>query len=761
MDDAIFCCIPRSPPWAQRSRHRTQPPHDEEAPGIRNSSCDCEDVGSSADDDTFEVSPSFFQALCRAPRAPSCSPGRPNKEGNRSSRSAAPHRSASSVSHEVEWLTWVVKEIWPYFNEALRRHVKEFVEPALQENTGFKALRFTGGLHLGDEAPVLGPVDVRRRTAQEHPGIECDVGVRWDTAVQVGLEIPGVVSFGIRRLRVTGEASIILRPLMPSLPVVAGIQLFMISPPEIEWEFSGAARLGNWSWVSSSLKSTVLDLICQHFVLPNRKFIHWIWGREEEVDITALYCPMPECLLRLGIVEARGLEGKDVAFLRPATSNPYAVVRLGNQSYRTNAQKRTLTPKWGSSGWFDIMVLNFKQLVQVEVFDANLLSRNDALGRLRGTTVEEVLRSSGDWFDLTTGESNASHRGRNDGSAPRPQVRLEAVMYKLVRSVEQIQRPPAAVMDCKGTGKEVPSARTKAILVVEVRASRGLPRESATGAVVTVEVEGQTYKTPGSRWEEPLQDLTYGPNVQEVDPAAQRLAECLSSRHNVCVEEIANVSGLDAETLQQVLQQKPSFTTRWNHAFNIPLRDVGTAAIRVTLRLPPANSKAAAFELKNAFEVERLLGQGVETTPQSLLMYDGMLPLEPTDHSVQADGKKTAARPLFRGHVDLDVCFRLYGLQLHRESEPEPSPCVSPDRSKCMDQRQVSETPSNSFIEVPKKPSVRATEVGDAISSKTCSSSKTHSQKCRQLLSAVAGRLACRRCRRQKKVVTQEAVGKL
>ena len=65
-------------------------------------------------------------------------------------------------------------------------------------------------------------------------------------------------------------------------------------------------------------------------------------------------------------------------------------------------------------------------------------------------------------------------------------------------------------------------------------------------------------------------DLT----TQVIDPAAQRMAEYLSTEGNVSVDKIAQLSGLDTHSLEKILQDRPSFTARWNQGFSILVDDL-------------------------------------------------------------------------------------------------------------------------------------------------------------------------------------------
>jgi len=137
---------------------------------------------------------------------------------------------------------------------------------------------------LGSNVPVIGQVSVYRKSKQRHFGIEIDVEITWIAETSIKLVVPHVCSFGISRFQMTGEISVVLRPLIDSLPIVGGLQVFMISPPDLEWSLTGAASLTELPIIAGVLRSSLMEKICNTMVLPNRLFIHWLW--RHQLDLT-------------------------------------------------------------------------------------------------------------------------------------------------------------------------------------------------------------------------------------------------------------------------------------------------------------------------------------------------------------------------------------------------------------------------------------------------------------------------------------------
>lgn len=108
----------------------------------------------------------------------------------------------------------------------------------------------------------------------------------------------------------------------------------------------------------------------------------------------------PLGLLRVGVIEGRNLEAKDVRIMGKATSDPYALVRfeveapgnllLWSCERRSEVRKKTLTPRWDL--WAEQLVAmptegnaektETEGFVNVEVWDWDKSSGDDFMGRV-------------------------------------------------------------------------------------------------------------------------------------------------------------------------------------------------------------------------------------------------------------------------------------------------------------------------------------------------------------------------------------------
>lgn len=470
----------------------------------------------------------------------------------------------------LKWLNYFLEAIWPYVTKSLERLLREQVEPQIKEAapSPFKGIHFTS-LDFGTAYPKLGPVHIYQKTRQSHHGIELDVDLEWNCDSDIVLQLAPGITVGIKQLHIKGQVSLVFRPLMDSMPILGGMQVTMISPPTITWDFKGLGQIIDFSVISDIVRNVVMDLIVDQLVLPNRIFIHWVQGREREINITAMQFPIPEGVLRLGVIEARGLDAKDWHLFSKASSDPFANIRIGARSHRTSVKKNNLNPVWGDDGWYDFFIFNPKQLVRIEVYDKDTMpGGDDYIGMVSDDlTIQYLLKHPDVWIDIYSDPKKKDHRSG--------EIRVVSQALTLNSLKHSIKHPP----ESRGL------ANSKALLNIEVRCLRGLPTESSTGAIMNVQVGKQTFKTKPSEFNEAVQDFVYDPTTQVIDPAAQRMAEYMATEGNVSVEQISQLSGLDLKSLEKILRERPSFFAKWNHAFNVLVDDMSAG---ISLSLLPA-----------------------------------------------------------------------------------------------------------------------------------------------------------------------------
>lgn len=604
-------------------------------------------------------------------------------EPSQSSRSRMKDRFEHAMSYaqhlqnectDLSWLNWAVKELWPYANEAVEKLVRDEITPNLNKELKGMLYLKVASCALGEDPPELGPIRYYKKSKQLHEGIELDIGVSWDCEADVSFEVTQLAqTVGINKLSVAGELSLILKPLMPTLPIVGGIQFFMINRPELQWQMTGMAKMSHFPLISGTIQEVVAKAIAEKLVLPNRQFIHWVWGLENEIDVTAMQYPMPEMMIRVGTVRGRNLDGRDFSLFRQKTSDCLAVITIGDKTHRTSYIAATTSPEWAEDGWCDFSVYNPRQWINVTVYDADTVM-DELIGELENVSIHDLMVSGDSWWPIYITEWGKKRK------AGEIFIAFQTFNFKGSKDGGKglIEDPP----------RPIGVAKARAMLTVQLQHLRGLPKELANGATIELTIQGETFTSVPSVYMEAEQDLVYDFHAQPIDPTVQRLAECLASKHNMRMSEIAHIAGISESNLERVLKQRPSFTTRWHHGLHILLEDPLSASLEFRLRIPGEREEYAAGRFSNAF---RRSSVGSESgSSRSGIWSEEPLSIEwlfrQDDLSwkglVSMERQKTDSEAGPAGPFDMEICLSLWGLGFRVPVEKDEGSFKKPERRK-------------------------------------------------------------------------------
>jgi len=122
-------------------------------------------------------------------------------------------------------------------------------------------------------------------------------------------------------------------------------------------------------------------------VLPNRLAVRA--GASVIADVHTFKSPAPIGILRVHVVRARDIMKADWGPW--GQSDPYCVVSLGMQKYRTATKWDDKNPEWGE--YVDLVVYHHRQLLKLKVFDEDKVTKDDPLGCiLPSYTVARLVR---------------------------------------------------------------------------------------------------------------------------------------------------------------------------------------------------------------------------------------------------------------------------------------------------------------------------------------------------------------------------------
>ncbi|XP_031566724.1 extended synaptotagmin-2-A-like isoform X2 [Actinia tenebrosa] len=399
----------------------------------------------------------------------------------------------------AEWLNKMIVQLWPYINDMVIKILKEKVEPEIQKNVpGFLSSIYFDELKLGDQPPRIGGIKTYTQNVKRSE-IVMDVDLIYAGNSDIRLSVKGM-SVGIEDLQLRGTLRVILSPLIPTSPLVGGVSVFFLNRPDIDFDLTNLLNILDIPGLSDIIRGAIDDVVASFVVLPNR-----ITVPLTDIDPYTLKFPLPDGVLRIHVIEAKDLVKKDIGVFKKGSSDPYAVITVGAQTFKTETKEETLNPKWDEV--FEVFVDNSQgQKIKIQLFDKDKASDDESLGSVEADISTVVQQGSADlWLPLENVESG--------------QINLRCVWYTFTSSPDDLSPPDKAIQ-----GEEMLGT---AALFVKLDSAKNLPvtnpARGTTSAFCKLTVGNRTLQSKTIQdsispvWEEPFRFSIHDPKYQELD----------------------------------------------------------------------------------------------------------------------------------------------------------------------------------------------------------------------------------------------------
>ncbi|XP_068157204.1 extended synaptotagmin-2 isoform X2 [Drosophila tropicalis] len=275
-----------------------------------------------------------------------------------------------------EWLNKILKQVWPNANHFARTLVKETIEPNVAlalSNYKMNGFRFDR-IILGTIPPRIGGVKIYDKNVDRNE-IIMDLDLFYASDCDINFYLGGMKG-GIKDFQIHGWVRVVMKPLIRSMPLVGGLQIFFLNNPNIDFNLVGVIDFMDMPGLSDLLRRIIVEQIGNVMVLPNKLPI----SLSEEVSAVALKMPEPEGILRIHVVEAKDLMKKDISVLGKGKSDPYAIINVGAQEFKTQIIDNNVNPKWDY--WCEAVVeVSQHAMLVLRLFDWDRTSDDESLGR--------------------------------------------------------------------------------------------------------------------------------------------------------------------------------------------------------------------------------------------------------------------------------------------------------------------------------------------------------------------------------------------
>ncbi|XP_039956078.1 extended synaptotagmin-2 isoform X1 [Bactrocera tryoni] len=241
-----------------------------------------------------------------------------------------------------EWVNKILKQVWPNANHFARTLVKETIEPNVAlalANYKMNGFRFDR-IILGTIPPRIGGVKIYDKNVDRNE-IIMDLDLFYASDCDINFYL-GSMKGGIKDFQIHGWVRVVMKPLIRSMPLVGGLQIFFLNNPNIDFNLVGVIDFMDMPGLSDLLRRIIVEQIGAVMVLPNKLPI----TLSNEVPAISLKMPEPEGILRIHVIEAKDLMKKDIGVLGKGKSDPYAVINVGAQEFKTQIIENNVNPKW-------------------------------------------------------------------------------------------------------------------------------------------------------------------------------------------------------------------------------------------------------------------------------------------------------------------------------------------------------------------------------------------------------------------------------
>ncbi|XP_074484713.1 uncharacterized protein LOC141763852 [Sebastes fasciatus] len=406
---------------------------------------------------------------------------------------------------KVEWLNKVLQQVWPFVGQYLEKLLVETIAPSIRGSSNhLQTLNFTK-VDFGDKAMKV--VGIKAHTENDKGQVLLDLYISYVGNVEIDVEVKRYFcKAGVKGIQLHGMMRVILEPLIGDVPIVGAVTMFFIQRPKLDINWTGLTNLFDIPGLNVMSDSMIMDAIASFLVLPNRLVVPLVPG----LHVAQLRSPLPRGVVRIHLLEAQNLAAKDhyVKGVMAGLSDPYAILRVGPQTFTSKHVDNTHSPKWEEI--YEVIVHEVPgQELEVEVYDKDT-DQDDFLGRAKldlGIVKKSIVVDN--WLTLKETTSGRVHF-RLEWLALLPSTdRLEQVLKRNESITSKTADPPSS-----------------AILVVYLDKAEALPMKKGNkepNPMVQLSVQDITresktcYTTINPEWEEAFTFFIQDPRKQDID----------------------------------------------------------------------------------------------------------------------------------------------------------------------------------------------------------------------------------------------------
>uniref|UniRef100_A0A672L840 Extended synaptotagmin 1 n=1 Tax=Sinocyclocheilus grahami TaxID=75366 RepID=A0A672L840_SINGR len=241
---------------------------------------------------------------------------------------------------KVEWMNKILQQAWPFIGQYLEKLLVETIAPSIRAASAhLQTLSFTK-VDLGDRV-----VGVKAYTEHDKRQVILDLYISYAGDVEINVEVKKYFcKAGVKGVQLHGRLRVILEPLIGDVPLVGAITMFFIRRPKLDINWTGLTNLLDIPGLNAMTDTMIMDALASFLVLPNRLTVPLV----ANLHVAQLRSPLPRGIVRIHLLEAENLAAKDnyMKGVISGKSDPYAVLRVGTQTFTSHHVDNNLNPQW-------------------------------------------------------------------------------------------------------------------------------------------------------------------------------------------------------------------------------------------------------------------------------------------------------------------------------------------------------------------------------------------------------------------------------
>ncbi|XP_046732186.1 extended synaptotagmin-2 isoform X2 [Silurus meridionalis] len=517
----------------------------------------------------------------------------------------------------VEWLNKTVHQMWPYICQFVDKLFRETIEPAVKgANAHLSSFCFTK-IDMGDKALRVNGVKVYTENVDKRQ-IIMDLQISFVGNTEIDVEVKKYYCrAGITSIQLHGVLRVIMEPLLGDMPLIGALSVFFLKKPLLDINWTGLTNMLDIPGLNGVCDGVIEDIICSNLVLPHRITIPLVG----EAQLAKLRFPMPKGVLRVHFLEGQDLLAKDTYLggLIKGKSDPYGVIKIGNQLFHSKVIKDCLHPKWNEV--YEALVYDQPgQSLEIELFDEDP-DEDDFLGRLMVDLNElEKEQKVDEWFELDEVTSGKLH--------------LKLEWLTPLATPEKLDQVLSSIRADKGQAND---GLSSALLLVHLDSAKNLPSAkkvtSDPSPLVQFKVghtvfESKTrYKTNEPVWEEAFTFLIHNPKSQDLEVEVKdERHECTLGNFTLPLSQLLQAEQMTLSQRFPLKSAGPSATLKMKIALRVlSLEKLSVSdqpsSVQVRNRsasvVPNASNSNLAQNASSSKNTPKTSGSGASSKPSS------------------------------------------------------------------------------------------------------------------------------------------------